>query len=94
MSDSVHPMFHDGHRSLQDAFDSRRLADRLVETMHRTTFTAEDRAFIEAQSLFFLATSDADGFPDCSFKGGGPGFVRVTGETTLVFPSYDGNGIC
>ena len=38
-----------------------------------------DRAFIEGAGFFFLATADAEGRPDCSFKGGLPGFVRVTG---------------
>jgi hypothetical protein len=28
-----------------------------------------------------------------SYKGGDPGFVRIVDSTTLVFPSYDGNGM-
>ena len=63
-------MYHDGNRSLQDRFDSRRIADRLVEVLHRERFTAEDREFIEGRSMFFLATADAGGWPDCSYKGG------------------------
>ena len=86
-------MYHDESRKLQDQFDTRRLADRLVETLVRTAFTDEDRTFIEGQRMFFLATTDADGFPDCSYKGGDPGFVRALDERTLVFPSYDGNGM-
>jgi predicted pyridoxine 5'-phosphate oxidase superfamily flavin-nucleotide-binding protein len=31
--------------------------------------------------------------PDCSYKGGKPGFVRVLDPQTLAFPSYDGNGM-
>lgn len=85
--------YHDGMRQLQDRFDSRRLADRLDEKLGRQAFTAEDRAFIESRTLFFLATADAEGRPDCSFKGGDPGFVRVTGAGELAFPSYDGNGM-
>ena len=85
--------YHQGSRSLQERFDSRRLADTLAERLSRTAFTAEDRAFIESRSMFFLATADADGWPDCSYKGGLPGFVRVTGESELSFPSYDGNGM-
>src|SRR5580700_3490842 len=42
---------------------------------------------------FFIATADAEGRPDCSFKGGMPGFVRVTGPSQLAFPDYDGNGM-
>lgn len=87
------PMYHSHNRELQDEFDTRRLADRLVEKLFRTRFTGEDRAFIEGESMFFLATADADGFPDCSYKGGAPGFVRLLDEQTLAFPSYDGNGM-
>jgi len=85
--------YHDGMRTLQDRFDTRRLADRLDEKLSRTAFTLEDRQFIGSRSLFFLATADASGQPDCSYKGGDPGFVRVTADDELVFPSYDGNGM-
>jgi predicted pyridoxine 5'-phosphate oxidase superfamily flavin-nucleotide-binding protein len=80
-------------RHLQDRCDTRRLADRLDEKLARTAFTAEDRTFIESRPLFFLATADAAGRPDCSYKGGAPGFVRVTDVDELAFPSYDGNGM-
>jgi len=86
-------MYHEHSRALQDRFDTRRLADRLAERLSRTAFTYEDRAFIESRALFFLATADAEGRPDCSYKGGLPGFVRVVDERTLAFPSYDGNGM-
>ena len=71
-------MFHDGNRRLQDQFDSRRISDRLEEKLTRTAFTADDKAFIESAIYFFMSTADAEGRPDCSFKGGSPGFVRVT----------------
>lgn len=86
-------MYHDGSRELQDRFDSRRIADRLEQITVHTAFTDDDRAFVERCSMFFLATADADGWPDCSYKGGLPGFVRVADERTLAFPSYDGNGM-
>ena len=86
-------MYHVGARGWQDRFDTRKLADRLAEKLSRTEFTAEDRAFIESSALFFLATADAEGRPDCSHKGGLPGFVRVLDSRTLAFPSYDGNGM-
>ena len=86
-------MYHDASRQLQDRFDTRRLADRLAEKLSRTAFTDEDRAFVASQSMFFFATADADGWPECSYKGGVPGFVRVLDAQTLAFPSYDGNGM-
>ena len=85
--------YHSGMRQLQDRFDSRRIADRLDERLGRTQFTPDDRAFIESRPLFFLASADAQGRPDCSHKGGDPGFVRVTSDNELAFPSYDGNGM-
>ena len=86
-------MYHEGNRRLQDAFDSRRISDRLEEKLTRTVFTADDKAFIESVIYFFMATADADGQPDCSFKGGPAGFVRVVGPGELAFPDYDGNGM-
>jgi predicted pyridoxine 5'-phosphate oxidase superfamily flavin-nucleotide-binding protein len=86
-------MYHDGNRRLQDRFDSRRISDRLEEKLTRTQFTADDKAFIESVPYFFVATADADGRPDCSHKGGMPGFVRVIGPSELAFPDYDGNGM-
>jgi predicted pyridoxine 5'-phosphate oxidase superfamily flavin-nucleotide-binding protein len=86
-------MYHDESRRLQDHFDTRRLADRLAEKLSRTAFTDEDSAFIASQAMFFFATADADGWPECSYKGGVPGFVRVLDAQTLAFPSYDGNGM-
>ncbi len=85
--------YNDGSRDLQDRMGSRGLADRLVDKLARDTFTDDDRAFIESRPMFFLATADAEGRPDCSYKGGDPGFVRVVGPGTLAFPSYDGNGM-
>lgn len=86
-------VYHEGARELQDRFDTRRLADRLAERFWRTAFAAEDKAFIESRAMFFLATADEQGRPECSYKGGLPGFVRVTAPDELSFPSYDGNGM-
>lgn len=86
-------IYHDGHRELQRQFDSVRLADRLEQVTYRTRMTPDDRAFIEQRDMFFLATADSDGRPNCSYKGGDPGFVRAVDDATLVFPCYDGNGM-
>jgi len=87
------PTYHEGMRQLQDARETRPLADRLEQVVMRQAFTAEDRAFIESRPMFFIATADAQGQPECSYKGGLPGFVRVIDERTLAFPDYDGNGM-
>ena len=86
-------IYHDASRRWQDRFDTRRLADRIEERIVHDTIDDDDRAFIEARDMFFLATADEDGFPTCSYKGGDPGFVRVLDERTIAFPVYDGNGM-
>src|SRR3954452_2013553 len=86
-------MYHEGMRRLQDERETRPLADRLAQVTVRSAFTEEDRAFIERLPMFFVSTADAEGRPDCSYKGGLPGFVRVLDAATLAFPDYDGNGM-
>ncbi len=83
--------YRDSHRQLQDLFDTRRLADRLGSVAGDDVTGFRD--FIEARDMFFLATADSAGQPQCSYKGGDPGFVRVLDAHTLAFPSYDGNGM-
>lgn len=85
--------FHDGSRSFQDRFDTRSLADRIDGLLVHDQISSDDRAFIQARDMFFLATADAEGRPTCSYKGGEPGFVQVLDPSTLVFPNYDGNGM-
>lgn len=84
--------YHEGQRDYQDRFDTRRLADRLAEST-AATISDVHRAFIEARDMFFIATADLDGWPQASYKGGAPGFVRVVDERTLTFPAYNGNGM-
>jgi uncharacterized protein len=86
-------VYHDGNRTLQDRFDTRRLADRLEERLVSDTIGENDRSFIESADMFFLATADDEGHPNCSYKGGDPGFVRVLDPQTIAFPNYDGNGM-
>jgi hypothetical protein len=42
---SAHPMYHDGSRTMQDRFDSRRIADRLELLTVHTELTADDAEF-------------------------------------------------
>jgi predicted pyridoxine 5'-phosphate oxidase superfamily flavin-nucleotide-binding protein len=86
--------YHEGSRRLQERFDTRRLAARLEERfLTESLISSEDKAFIERMDMFFLATADAEGRPQCSYKGGAPGFVRVLDDRTVAFPNYDGNGM-
>jgi predicted pyridoxine 5'-phosphate oxidase superfamily flavin-nucleotide-binding protein len=87
------PIYNDAMRALQQRFGTEALADILAKRNRREVLTEDDIAFIEAAPFFFLATADAEGFPDCSYKGGLPGFMRATGPAALSFPALDGNGM-
>ncbi|PZQ45635.1 MAG: pyridoxamine 5'-phosphate oxidase [Rhodovulum sulfidophilum] len=86
-------LYHEGNRRLQDRFGSRGIADRLEATTLRRAFSESDARFIEEAEVFFLATADAFGRPDCSCEGGPPGFVRVIGPAELAFPDFGGDGM-
>ena len=86
-------LYGPNHRSLQDRFDTRRLADNVEDRIVRNEIIAEHKAFIEARDMFWLASIDDQGRPTVSYKGGDPGFVRVIDAASLAFPSYDGNGM-
>ena len=62
---------------------TRLLMDHIPEPFHER---------IENAPFFFLATSDNAGSCDCSFKGGGPGIIRIIDSKRLAFPDFDGNG--
>ena len=81
------------HRSLQERFDTRRLADNVEKRVVLTEIPPEHKAFIESREMFFLSTIDHQGRPTVSYKGGDPGFVRVLDVKTVAFPCYDGNGM-
>lgn len=92
MSGVRKPVYHEGHRALQDRFDGRRVADALERVRRLDVFGPDEIEMIETSEFFFLATAHGDSV-DCSFKGGAPGFVRVTGPATLEWPDYDGNSM-
>jgi len=85
--------YHDGNRTLQDRYDTRRLADRIDDVLCHDEIGGNDRSFIESDDMFFLATANADGQPPVGYKGGDPGFVRVLDTRTIAFPNYNGNGM-
>jgi predicted pyridoxine 5'-phosphate oxidase superfamily flavin-nucleotide-binding protein len=92
LEDNMGQEYHEGQRSYQDRFDTRRLADRLAEST-RDFIIPEHKSFLGRRDMFFLATADENGWPECSYKGGDPGFVRVIDEHTIAFPLYEGNGM-
>ncbi len=86
-------LYGDQHRSLQDRFGARPMADRIEAVAVKTEIGEQEKAFIESRDMFFLTTVDQKGRPTVSYKGGAAGFVKVLDAQTIAFPSYDGNGM-
>ncbi len=86
-------MYGDGARDLQDQFDSRRLADRILELTLHSELDDGDTELVRDQAAVWVATVDADGWPDVSYKGGNPGFIEVVSPTELRLPIFNGNGM-
>lgn len=91
--DQLGAMYGTGAREFQDQFDSRRLADRLADLTLHAELDAGDIDLVRDQAAVWVATVDADGWPDVSYKGGNPGFVRVVSPSELHVPIYNGNGM-
>jgi predicted pyridoxine 5'-phosphate oxidase superfamily flavin-nucleotide-binding protein len=49
--------------------------------------------FIAKQTMMFIASSDAHGECDCSYRAGEPGFVWVVDKKHIMWPEYRGNGV-
>ena len=71
--------FHTGSSTLQDRFGTQVLAARIDSLLVTDTINDGDRLFIEQRDMLLLATTDADGRPTCSYKGGEPG-LRSRGQ--------------
>lgn len=55
-----------------------------------TRLLSSQAAYVEASPFAILATNGPEGV-DCSPRGDGPGFVRITNPTTLHLPDRRGN---
>lgn len=85
--------YTEGSRALQRRFATEDLADHLARTYVLGELEPAHEEWIRRADAVHLATVDPTGQPDCSYKGGVPGFVRVPDPRTLEIPHYDGNGM-
>lgn len=85
-------VFSDSEREAQQRWGKPAVWDeaRISRLLWRE-IPQEFHARLEAVPFFFLATSDHSGRCDCSFKGGGPGIVRIMDAKTLALADFDGN---
>jgi predicted pyridoxine 5'-phosphate oxidase superfamily flavin-nucleotide-binding protein len=83
----------DGERQMQHELGTRERAERFYDDQVRDRLNKAMREFVARQEMFFLATADAKGNCDNSFRAGPPGFVQVLSERSIAYPEYRGNGV-
>jgi len=82
-----------GEHELQERYGTRPRAEAFYNKQMLSYLNPQMCAFIARQEMFFLATSDAQGDCDVSFRAGESGFVHALGGKILVYPEYRGNGV-
>ena len=88
MIDKQHPAGSHGEHILQRKYGTQRRAEPFYERQMLDHLNEPMRRFIERQEMFFIATADARGECDCSFRAGLSGLVRVLDGKTIVYPEY------
>jgi len=82
-----------GEHILQERYRTQERAIKFYNGQVTTQLTPKMMEFIGRMEMAFIATSDADGECDCSFRAGAPGFMRVLNDRTIAYPEYRGNGV-
>lgn len=82
-----------GEEQLQQRLGTTVRAERFHGEQVLDRLNARMREFVARQEMFFLATADARGVCDNTFRAGPPGFLHVLDERTLAYPEYRGNGV-
>jgi predicted pyridoxine 5'-phosphate oxidase superfamily flavin-nucleotide-binding protein len=80
-------------RDLQCRYGTRQRAERFYGDQVLDHLNPPMREFVARQDMAFIATADAAGECDASFRAGGPGFIHVIDERTVAYPEYRGNGV-
>ena len=82
-----------GEHALQERYATLKRAAAFYDKQMLDHLNPLMREYIAEQEMMFVATADANGEADASFRAGPPGFVRVLDDKTLMYPEYRGNGV-
>lgn len=82
-----------GEHELQRTWGSSERAERFYADQVLDHLNARMREFAAAQEMFFVATADAHGACDSTFRAGPAGVLHVLDAKTLCYPEYRGNGV-
>jgi len=80
-------------KKTQERFGTGSRALAFYQNQMLSELNALMQEFIAGQEMVFIATADAQGNADCSFRSGAPGFVYILNSQTVAYPEYRGNGV-
>ncbi len=80
-------------RELQRSMGTRDRASRFYREQVLDHLNYRMAEFVSRMTLAFIATADARGECDSSFRAGPPGFLHVISSYQLAYPEYRGNGV-
>lgn len=83
----------EGERRAQQMLGTGRRAMAFYQNQMSSELNATMQEFIARQEMVFIATADAKGACDASFRAGTPGFIQVLDSKRLAYPEYRGNGV-
>lgn len=82
-----------GERALQERDGTVGRAQAFYREQRLDHLNPSMRRLVARMDMVFVATADAGGACDSTFRAGPPGFVRVLDPRTLAYPEYRGNGV-
>src|SRR5947209_2603105 len=82
-----------GEHSLQERYGTFKRAAAFYDKQMLDHLNPLMREYLARQEMVFIATADAHGECDASFRAGRAGFVRVLDDRTVMYPEYRGNGV-
>lgn len=83
----------DGEHKMQEVFNTQDKAKDFYNRQMLDYLAPEMQSFLAKQEMMFIATSDAHGECDSSFRSGEAGFVMLIDEKRVVYADYKGNGV-
>ncbi len=85
--------FTDSVKVQQEKYGTRTAYARMEKGgKFRNELTWQERSYIEERDSFYLSSVGENGWPYMQFRGGPKGFLKVTGDNTLAFADFRGNG--
>lgn len=85
--------FTESVKAQQKKYGTRTAYERMERGgKFRNQLTWQEQGYIKNRDSFYLSSVGENGWPYMQFRGGPKGFLKVTGDNTLAFADFRGNG--